>query len=78
MNVIMTNAEVLNSGRLKPGSGPELPIAGISIDRSVTDFEGVTGARIGTSARFTPNEDYGIFWADTGGTNYFHEPVVIA
>ena len=77
MNIIMTNTELLNSGRFKPGSGSELPIAGISIDRPVTDLA-VTGARIGTSGTSTPNEDYGIFWADTGGTNYFHEPQVIA
>ncbi len=77
MNIGLTNAVVLNSGMLKStAAAADLPIAAISIDRKVTSFN-VAGARLGASGT-GEYEDYGIYWADTGGTDSWHEPVVAA
>jgi hypothetical protein len=65
MNIDFANVSLVGSGQAKSSATlADLPIAGISIDSSVTSFR-VTGAKIGDSNGQTVHEDWGVYVSQT-------------
>src|SRR5882757_4125844 len=79
MNIDLVNAVLLNSGQRKSSaSSTDLPIAGISVDSSVTSLN-VVGGRFGSANGTTVHEDWGMY-VSTASPAYtpWHTPTLIA